>query len=110
MLDPAVNYDELTMASALAHQVLPAAAIMITVCAAWFMACRWYYRVEEQEQREALRLPADYEVGALDPMMAILATHRRIAGQGSPADRLFFGGLGAAALICLGALAAYWPV
>lgn len=90
------------------HDVLPAAALSSGASAVWLGMCRWFYRVEERAWRAALLKPAGYEEATIHARLETLTRHLAIAGRGSPADRLFIGGMvvasvmGAVALVIFG--------
>ena len=96
--------DELTMGHALVHEMLPAAVAAAAAAGLWLLVCRRIHRDAEQRHREAIKLPDGYESMPVGEKLAIAADRRRLAGRGSPADRLFFTGLAVASIIVLAIL------
>lgn len=93
--------DELTMGYALVHEMLPAAVVAAAAAGLWLLVCRRIHRNAERQHREAIRLPDGYERMPVAEKFAIVTDRRRLAGRGSPADRLFFSGLAVASTMAL---------
>lgn len=99
-----MNFDHLSMAHSLIRDVLPAAAVAIGVSSVWLRICRWIYSAEERAWKEALLHPGCYEKQTLDAKLQILMRQGAMARRGSPADRLFIGGMVAASVVGVAAL------
>lgn len=102
-----MNFDELSLAYQLVHHVLPVGLVAVLAGLTWLWACRLLYRNEEALHRNALRLPTNYECLPVETKLALLIERRIVAGRGSPADRLFLGGLAVAGMVSVCALLAY---
>lgn len=90
--------------------MLTTAGVACLVCLAWFIFCRWVYRIEHaswlmgiSEAKEESYLPLDGR---------ILRNHDRIiiAMNGSSADRLYFAGITYAIFVVLLVIAGHFAL
>ena len=89
------------MGHTLVHEILPATVVAAVAAGFWLLVCRRIHRDAERRHREAIKLPDGYESLPVGEKLAIVADRRRLAGKGSPADRLFFSGLAMASIVAL---------
>lgn len=93
--------DEMTMSYVVLHELLPGALGGLIAAACWYGACKYMRGVSERAHQEAIALPANFEAMGLNERLSTLSTRRKIAGGGSPVDRMFFCGLAVAATVAL---------
>lgn len=103
-----MNYLD-SMTGVFVLQVLPAMGLAIAAGLAWYALCRWLCREPERAWRAAIREAPG--VSAIPTAAEITVAHAQltIARRGSPADRLFFLGLGGgAAVVAISAVIKLW--
>ncbi len=93
--------DEMTMSYAMLYEVLPGALVGLFVAACWYGVCRYIRAASERAHQEAILLPANLEAMGLTERVSAVSTRRKLAGGGSPVDRMFFCGLAVAAAVAL---------
>lgn len=99
--------DELTIGYALRYQMLPAAMAIGVAAGLWLAVCRYIHRVVDRRHHEAIRLESGCERRSLEEGIAAVTVQRKLAGQGSPSDRMFFFGLATAAIAACACLALF---